>query len=264
MHGILLLVALVALGCLARATAATGDGARTPTAAAAAAVAAAAVKVEVASIPLQGNIQNSIESNTQATLAAMDAVASQAKSSGMDLIIFPEGLLWWYLPTKSIALAAAPDFIAVSNGTVIITNGAKANANANATSNAGPVPCVDMYHRNTVLGALSCMSRKHRIHIVANIATRSCDPADRRTCNNAQLFNTAVSTDATGQVLATYRKFHTYGSSPQFDAPTVPDVSFFQVRDVAIGLLVCFDIEFKAPLAALLRDVAGLQVRRHV
>jgi len=52
------------------------------------------LQVEIASMPLQGNIQDSIESNTAVTLAAMQKVVLQARRHGVDLVVFPEGLLW--------------------------------------------------------------------------------------------------------------------------------------------------------------------------
>ena len=52
------------------------------------------LQVEIASMPLQGNIQDSVESNTAVTLAAMQKVVLQARRHGVDLVVFPEGLLW--------------------------------------------------------------------------------------------------------------------------------------------------------------------------
>ena len=137
------------------------------------------------------------------------------------------------MPTKEMALAAAPTFISVRNGTITTT--APENSTATNTAAAGAssiVPCDSAAYAETVLGALSCMSRQHNISIVANIATRSCGPSSSLhhssssnssiSCKQPLLFNTAVATGPTGVLLASYRKFHTYGSSPPMAAPIVP------------------------------------------
>ena len=135
------------------------------------------------------------------------------------------------MPTKEMALAAAPTFISVRNGTITTT--APENSTATNTAAAGAssiVPCDSAAYAETVLGALSCMSRQHNISIVANIATRSCSSLHSSSsssnssisCKQPLLFNTAVATGPTGVLLASYRKFHTYGSSPPMDAPIVP------------------------------------------
>ena len=202
---------------------------------------ASAVEFRVVSYDLFTTEQSTEHGNLDVTLRTMNSYVMQASMEGIHVVTFPEGLLWWFLPSKEAALVYAPDFIFVRNGTTLM--GESLN------------PCLDPSD-SSLLSSVSCMSRLHNITMVTNMATRSC-PTDEDKC---RLYNTAIVTGIGGELIATYRKYHIYGSSPPFDAPATQDLSFFMVEQVTIGLLVCFDIEFQDPLETLLRDFPSIQV----
>jgi predicted amidohydrolase len=197
-----------------------------------------ALEVDIVSIDLFANQQKSIDGNIDVTLSMMDSYAKAASARGTEIIAFQEGLLWWFAPTIDLAMSVAPDFVFVRNGTT--ASGEILN------------PCLS--HGESLLKSVSCISRLYSIVIVSNMATRNCDVG-----TNCKLFNTAVVTGRSGELLATYRKYHVYGSSPQFDQPSIQDLSYFIVDDVVVGLLVCFDLEYADPLDALIQYMPSLQ-----
>ncbi len=190
--------------------------------------------VEIASIPLVGAYNTTAENNTKVTLERIKEIAVAAKRNDVSIVIFPEAILWWFFSREeALASTLVSEFTLVSNGTT--SNGEKLN------------PCKTQ--PNTILGAVSCLSSEVGITLVVNLATRT----------NALLYNTAIASGPTGIVLASYRKMHVYGSSPQFDAPSSGDLSFFRTSNGnTLGLLVCVDLEFMEPLNALLKVVPDL------
>jgi len=231
------------------------------------AVAAAAQgNVLIASIDFAGEYAYTAEANAAAMLAQMRHVVESAqggreREEPLSLVVFPEGVLWWWF-SREVALASplTPVHAHYSNGTDVASSG-----------EAVVVPCKQQPH--TLLGMLSCLGADLQVAVVATIATKTCNPATDTDIDTSSgnvggclLFNTAVAVGAQGQLQATYRKAHVYGSSPQFDPPppitsgrggrstTGVDVSVFTVPGMGtVGLLVCVDLEFlAAPLDGLL------------
>ena len=167
-------------------------------------------------------------SSTAKTVKVIEDVIVQSIQRNSTFTIFPEGLLWWYLPTKTAALAEASVHVAVTDSTPL-TN-----------------PCSDDSNNSDLVTILSCLASKYSHYIVVNVPTKTCDGDS---CN---LWNAAYAFGTNGQILATYRKSHNYGSQPPYDAPTDFDVSYFTVDNIKFGLLICFDIEFKQPIDELL------------
>ena len=211
-------------------------------AAAATTTTTAAAAVDVALVVSQrfvGSAQGSVDEQNRLTLTAMEEYILQGikdyrrKEEGEEsapLFVFPEAVLWWYLPTKPQALAAASEHVTVSDGVPKL------------------FPCEQQQQPNAtttddVLSRLACLARAHGVFLVANLPTK----------NDQLLYNTAAAFAPSGQLLATYRKTHHWGANPPFDAPVQPDVSVFVgPAKRRFGLLVCFDLEFREPAASLL------------
>ncbi len=84
------------------------------------------------------------------------------------------------------------------------------------------------------------------VFIVASTTCRSC-PADGRF-----LFNSAVVIGADGVLAVSYRKAHLFSTASCLDAsPIVPVTYTLPATGLRFGLLICFDIEFRASLEAL-------------
>ena len=224
-------------------------------------LAQAEIGAVLASIPFAGSYGDSIEQNTLASLKKAALVIEEAKSSGNTLVVFPEGMFWWFLPTTELALEHASTFVKVVDS--------KTNDDGEAVN-----PCLN--NSTELIGRLSCLGREYGMNFVVNMATKSCaaeaeaertsdennnnnndknnDNSDNNIVSSCKLWNTAVAISEKGALLATYRKSHEYGSNPKFDTlPTSEfDVSWFSLNGLKLGLLVCFDIEFAEPAQSLM------------
>jgi predicted amidohydrolase len=112
---------------------------------------------------------------------------------------------------------------------------------------------------NEQLAALSCMAEKHGTVVVVDMCdVQSCSNHDgdsRAHCpeDGELLFNTMVALDAKGIVVAKYHKSHLFGEQGVFDQPERPfqPVSFDSGFGVTMGMFVCFDLDFAAPVLEL-------------
>jgi uncharacterized surface protein with fasciclin (FAS1) repeats len=103
-------------------------------------------------------------------------------------------------------------------------------------------------------GVISKLAAKHEVIIVFNMV----DLQPCTSCPGGEgQFNADVVVGAAGQLLATYHKSHLYGSSPLLDEPSRPDPTSFVAPSlgggqVRFGMLICYDMQFLTPGAALL------------
>ena len=184
-----------------------------------------------------------VAESEKAALLKVNDVMDSVKIDGSDLLALPEGFFWWYLPTKEVALANASPFVAVVDSYIV-------------GSELGINPCQNDTMNNTLMQSLSCMARNKSIYLAANLATKSTSCISEDDCEQSSLlWNTEVVFDRRGNIAATYRKSHVYGSTPPFDAPKErDDVSWFTAGGLRIGLLICFDLEFTEPSNKLVHE----------
>lgn len=211
-----------------------------------------AFNVTMASVSFAGGYGYSVDANEKASLSKLAGIVDGAKESS-DLVAVPEGYFWWYLATRDIALSAASIYVQVVDGYTTDIDGEKRRLN----------PCDDNTKVENVtdtLRSLSCLAKEKSIYVAANIATKS--ESESGGPEATKLWNTEVVLDSHGNLVATYRKSHSYGGSPPFDTPAADDldVSWFSVStdDVTtlkIGLLICFDLEFARPARSLVQEV---------
>ena len=99
-----------------------------------------------------------------------------------------------------------------------------------------------MTFQTELLDRIGTLALTNDAHLVINMLTRE----------GSKVYNTAVVFDDSGQVAAKYRKYHLYGEP--IDRPSRPDVTYFTLKSgLKVGLLICFDINFKNPLQDLIR-----------
>ena len=68
------------------------------------------------------------------------------------------------------------------------------------------------------------------------------------------IFNTAIVFDRNGQIVAKYDKYHVY-EAPYIDKPFYPRPVIFQLdTGHKIGLMVCFDINYRYPAENILNE----------
>ncbi len=105
-----------------------------------------------------------------------------------------------------------------------------------------------------ILSAIAAAAREHSIHIVAGGMPETSE--DRQ-----KPYNTSVLVDPRGMAVATYRKMHLFDvdlpdgtSLRESDATTHGhDVVVARVRDVPLGMTVCYDLRFPELYRALER-----------
>ena len=202
----------------------------------------ASLNVTMASLSFVGNISQDVNRIEKKSLEKVAEVVEKAAREGSDVLALPEGFFWWYLPTKEVALEYASPFVAVVDGRVVDTD-------------QYLNPCDDTDDVSSPLIVfLSCLAKERSVYIASNMATKSCCGQEAE----CKLWNTEVVFSPKGDIVATYRKSHVYGSTPPFDAPDQQDqdVAWFTAEEgLKIGLLVCFDLEFFEPAEKLISDV---------
>src|SRR6266487_6710848 len=99
---------------------------------------------------------------------------------------------------------------------------------------------------------LSMTAREHGVGVVAGVF----EPA-----SGGRVYNTVVGYDATGALLAAYRKIHLYDALGQRESELVKpgsDPVIFDLGGLRIGILTCYDVRFPELARAL--AVGGAQL----
>ncbi|XP_070702085.1 biotinidase [Pempheris klunzingeri] len=115
-------------------------------------------------------------------------------------------------------------------------------------------PCTEpgKYNNTEVLQRLSCMARRHRLYLVANMADlQPCplktDPSSSCPSDGHWQFNTNVVFRSDGLLVARYHKHNLYYEEA-FDTPPQPEIITFDTPFAGrFGLMICFDMLFHEP-----------------
>lgn len=91
------------------------------------------------------------------------------------------------------------------------------------------------------VASLGLLAREHDTYLVAGMLERSLDPS--------RPYNTLVAMSPDGAVVARYRKAHLfdahgYQESTHIATPDVVETAVFQVDDLRVGLMTCYDLRF--------------------
>lgn len=161
----------------------------------------------------------------------------ESARSGADIIVFPEcGLSTIYLPENRPEirplLTSIPDPTQRKN------------------------PCLDtLGDVPEVLSFLACAARNHSIYVVVNLPEIAhCAGADCPS-DGAFFYNTDVTFDRSGILIARYRKYNLFGE-PGFDVTSSAELSTFDTDfGVRFGMATCFDIYFHDPIMKLVQEL---------
>ncbi|XP_076005906.1 biotinidase [Genypterus blacodes] len=115
-------------------------------------------------------------------------------------------------------------------------------------------PCTEpsRYNNTEVLQRLSCMARRHRLYLVANMpGMQPCplqtDPSSSCPPDGRWQFNTNIVFSSDGLLVARYHKNNLYFEKA-FDTPPQTEIITFDTPFAGrFGLLICFDIVFHNP-----------------
>jgi len=191
-----------------------------------------------------GTITATAASNNRASFDAFDAITADAAHAGVQVIVFPEAVLWhWGLHHPGTQPQAARDSIFGGYAELLPEVG------------SNPCTAVSAVQGNGIAQRLSCIARRHRIVLVANpidiINCTSTDPL----CppDNHFLYNTAVAFDEHGVLVAKYHKRHNGGTFPILDEPRYKAElsTFVSSFGVKFGLFICYDMDFQEPASGL-------------
>ncbi|CAG11132.1 unnamed protein product, partial [Tetraodon nigroviridis] len=173
----------------------------------------------------------------QKNLDTFEDQAARAAQQGAHIIVFPEdGLQGFNFSRSSIAayLESVPD-----------------------PEQERWNPCLEPHRHNhtEVLQQLSCMARRYRLYLVANMADLQPCPLTTApaTCppDGRWQFNTNVVFSSEGLLVARYHKHNLYFEAA-FDVPPRPEIVTFDTPFAGkFGLITCFDILFREPAVTL-------------
>lgn len=115
-------------------------------------------------------------------------------------------------------------------------------------------PCIEKRNDLLILPALSCMARKNKIYVVANMGDIQpcegvCDAKEIGSCqekcpeDGVFMYNTDVAFDRDGNLIARYHKMHLYFEN--LNTPQDPEYVTFKTSFGTFGLIVCFDSMFQ-------------------
>ncbi|XP_064835691.1 biotinidase-like [Oncorhynchus masou masou] len=165
--------------------------------------------------------------------------AARAAAQGAQIIVFPEdGLQGFNFSRLSISayLETIPD---------------------PQSEDWNPCTQTDRHTHTEVLQRLSCMARRHRLYLVANMADlQPCRLTSHPTCppDGRWQFNTDVVFRWDGSLAARYHKHNLYFEKA-FDAPPTLEVVTFDTPFAGrFGVFTCFDILFHDPTVRLLEQ----------
>ena len=188
----------------------------------------------------RGSTKASPASNLRDTLDALQSSVVRAKAAGASIVVYSEAILWIW-----------PDIL-VYEGKLTPEEGRKEMRLYGQA--LPPVGTIAKPADASPFGVISKLAAKHEVIIVFNMV----DLQPCTSCPGGEgQFNADVVVGAAGQLLATYHKSHLYGSSPLLDEPSRPDPTSFVAPSlgggqVRFGMLICYDMQFLTPGAALL------------
>lgn len=115
-------------------------------------------------------------------------------------------------------------------------------------------PCINKGDNLVILPTLSCMARKHKMYVVANMGDIQpcegfCESTEIKNCkakcpeDGVLMYNTDVAFDREGNLIARYHKAHPYFELLNVDDE--PDLVSFKTDIGTFGLIVCFDSVFR-------------------
>ncbi|KAL8165370.1 UNVERIFIED_CONTAM: hypothetical protein K2H54_040991 [Gekko kuhli] len=125
-------------------------------------------------------------------------------------------------------------------------------------------PCKEgyLFKDTEVLHRLSCLARKNKVFLVANIGTKQpCKRSDSKCPPDGRYqFNTNVAFSDNGTLIARYRKQNLYFEYA-FDTPPQTDHTLFDTPFAGtFGLFTCFDILFYEPAVSLIKKYNVKQI----
>lgn len=170
-------------------------------------------------------------------LAVFETKAVLAKSTGAEIIVFPEDGIYGFDYAREQILP----FLEV------IPNPYHLEKSWN--------PCKDpgRFSNIEVLRELSCIARNSSIAVVANMGdVQYCDKSDPYCPGDGRYqFNTDVVFDTDGTLLAKYHKQHLYHEKA-FNTPQKPEIVIFKTSfGIEFGVFTCFDMVYHDPAIEL-------------
>ena len=171
----------------------------------------------------QGSYSNTPIQNIELNMALVENFIFASLQHYVELVVFPECLLWQYAePTRASYRAYSEDI----------------------PTSQGLNPCIDFLHLKTwpILKNASCWAKTYRVGVVLNmIDFKACNSSDPNCpADGFYLYNTDAAFDSTGMMLAIYHKSHIYGTYPYLNQPAVPDNVTFVFNGVTFGMVrVC-------------------------
>ena len=117
----------------------------------------------------------------------------------------------------------------------------------------GSNPCTDAQPgspHGDVVKRLSCLARNQSIYLSVNWGDAVSNASAPHGFNQ---YNTQIVFSTNGSILVKYYKIHTF-SEVEFDSPAVPELAFFSIGSVRIGIMTCFDTMFASPAIDLMRS----------
>ena len=126
-------------------------------------------------------------------------------------------------------------------------------------------PCIDENYTNykhQILKRLSCLARKYKIVLVANMGEKEVDVIhSTKSKRYIRLFNTNVVFETDGRLIAKYRKRHLIPEEKELGitaAVTQPCVVFDTSFGVTFGTLICFELLYREPANCMI-NTAGIR-----
>lgn len=119
------------------------------------------------------------------------------------------------------------------------------------------IPCSDpAFSDRPVLQSLSCLAKKYKIVLVANIGDIQPCSGEQCRSDGSYYFNTNVVFEADGELIAKYHKINLYGIEAKlFDSGSHSNytcVSFETSFGVTFATFTCYDLLFREPASCLL------------
>lgn len=161
--------------------------------------------------------------------------ADNARSLGVDIIVFPEDGIYGYQFHDPTDIEPYLEYI---------PNPEEVNW----------IPCTDpnKYTRTRVQTFLSCLALNNSFYLVANYGdAQPCTSSDPNCPQNGQYqYNTNIVFDRKGKLIARYHKQNLFFET-QFQEPVHPEMIYFDTEFGRFGTFTCFDILFHDPAIQL-------------
>jgi predicted amidohydrolase len=203
------------------------------------------------------NSAASVHQYIYSNLNVLRQVAQLATIKGAKILVTPEYAIYPLLSSRAIAVNGFMVSLPAIGTSVCNSSDQRYLPMVNPYAPPIHVPhqlAEPPLSNDKMLEQIACIAQQSQLYLAADVPELElCAGQSGCSDDGYNLYNTLVVFNANGTLISKYRKYHLF-SEPIMNHPPKPEVITFDSEFGRFGLIVCFDLMFRQPLADLIRE----------